>query len=179
LHRHQVFKAASALVLAGTPIEKVTSLACLVEFDAFKRILTHLRQRQGGKPTTALLSLARTLKAIAKHKERKGDQDVQRMARICTNYAQQLEGYVSKSRSRLETFEDERRFATLLHMPERLLAEARHPRTSRNKARLLAQIAVAIEIEWHAPLRLTNLVALNLQQNIQSVMIKRESCWII
>ena len=96
-HRHQVFKAASALVFAGQPIETVTSLACLVEFDAFKRILTHLRERQGGEPTTALLGLATTLKAIAKHKAQMSEQHVQRMARICANYAQQLEGQYQRA----------------------------------------------------------------------------------
>src|SRR5690242_11530623 len=179
LHRHQVFKAASALVFPGTPIEMVTSLACLVEFEAFKKILAHLRERQGGQPTTALLGLARTLKAIAKHKEQMSEQHVQRMARICANYARQLEGHVSKSRTRLQSFEDERLLAALLHMPERLIEEARRPGTSPKKAQLLAQTAVAIEIEWHAPLRLANLAALKLQQNIQAITIKGEVRWII
>jgi hypothetical protein len=64
-------------------------------------------------------------------------------------------------------------------MPERLLDEARRAGTSPTKARLLAQVAVAIEVQWHAPLRLANLVALNLQQNIQAVMVKGEVRWII
>jgi integrase len=179
LHRHQVFKAASALVFTGRPIETVTSLACLVEFEAFKKILGHLRERQGGRPTTALLGLARTLKAIAKHQTQMGEQHVLRMARICANYAHDLEGRVSKSRVRLQIFEDERLFAALLHLPDRLLEEARHPGTSARKARLLAQVAIAIEIEWHAPLRLANLACLNLQRNIQAVTVKGQLRWII
>jgi integrase len=179
LHRHQVFKAASALVFTGRPIETVTSLACLVEVDAFKKILAHLRERQGGHPTTALLGLARTLKSIAKHKEQMSEQHVQRMGRICANYARDLEGRVSKSRVRLETFEDERLLAALLHLPDRLLEEARHSGTSPRRARLLAQVAVAVEIEWQAPLRLANLASLNLRENIQVVTIKGEVRWII
>jgi hypothetical protein len=163
LHRHQVFKAASALVFTGRPIETVTSLACLVEFEAFKKVLAHLRERQGGQPTTALLGLARTLTAIAKHKEQMSAQHVQRMGRICANYARDLEGWVSKSPVRLQIFEDERLLAALLHLPDGLLAEARHPGTSPRRKRLLAQAAVAVEIEWHAPLRLANLASLNLQ----------------
>jgi integrase len=179
LHRHQVFKAASALVFTGRPIETVTSLACLVEVDAFKKILAHLRERQGGHPTTALLGLARTLKSIAKHKEQMSEQHVQRMGRICANYARDLEGRVSKSRVRLQTFEDERLLAALLHLPDRLLEEARHSGTSPRRARLLAQVAVAVEIEWQAPLRLANLASLNLRENIQVVTIKGEVRWII
>jgi hypothetical protein len=69
--------------------------------------------------------------------------------------------------------------AALLHMPGHLLEEAGNRRTSRRRARILAQVAAAIEIEWHAPLRLQNLVSLNLQQNIQAVRIKGEVRWII
>jgi hypothetical protein len=179
LHRHQVFKAASALVFTGTPIETVTTLACLVDLEAFKKILAHLRERQGGEPTTALLGLAWTLKAIAKHEVRVSDQDVARMARICANYSVDLEGHEPKTRKRLDVFEDDRMLAALLHMPDRLLDEAEKPRTPPTTRRLLAQIAVAIEIEWHAPLRLSNLVALNLQRNIQVIRHKGETRWII
>jgi hypothetical protein len=178
-HRHLVFKAASALVFAGQSIEAVTSLACLVEIDAFKKLLTYLRERQGGEPTTALLDLARMLKSIATHQEHMSEQHVMRMRRICANYARDLEGRESKSRERLQIFDDDRLLAALLHMPERLLKEAQHPGTSPTKARTLAQVAVAIEIEWHAPLRLTNLVNLNLQRNIQAVRSKGEVRWII
>jgi len=101
------------------------------------------------------------------------------MARICANYSLDLEGHESKSRKRLEVFEDDRLLASLLHMPDRLLEEARNPRTPPRTVRLLAQIAVAIEIEWHTTLRLGNLVALNLQRNIQAVRHKGETRWII
>src|SRR5262249_307951 len=37
-HRHNLYKAASALVLTGRPIDDVTSLATLVEFSTFKSI---------------------------------------------------------------------------------------------------------------------------------------------
>jgi hypothetical protein len=179
LHRHQVFKAASALVFTGRPIETVTALACLVDLEAFKKILAHLRERQGGEPTTALLGLARTLKSIAKHEVGVSDQHVERMARICANYSLDLEGHESKTRKRLDVFEDDRLLAALLHMPDILLEEAQNPRTPPRTVRLLAQIAVAIEIEWHTPLRLSNLVALNLQRNIQAVRHKGETRWII
>jgi len=179
LHRHQVFKAASALVFTGQPIDTITSLACLVEFEAFKKILAFLRERQGGLPTTALLGLARTLKSIAKHQENMSEQHVARMARICAKYALDLEGRETKSRGRIQVFEDDRLLAALLHMPDRLLEEARHPGTSPRRARVLAQAAVAIEIEWHAPVRLTNLANLQLQRNIKAVRSKGGVRWII
>jgi len=154
-------------------------VACLVEFETFKKNLAYLRERQGGQPTTALLGLARTLKAIAKHQGLAGEPDVARIGRICATYARDLENYNPKSRDRLQNFEDERLLGALMHLPERLLEEAGLPRTSPRKAKILAQIAIAVEIEWHTPLRLANLVALNLRQNIQAITVKGKTRWII
>jgi hypothetical protein len=67
LRRHQIYKAASALVFSGRPVETITSLACLVDLDAFKAIVKHLRERQGGESSTALHGFAHALKYIAKH----------------------------------------------------------------------------------------------------------------
>jgi integrase len=177
LHEHQVFKAASALVLSGTPIETVISLSCLTEIDAFKALLKYLRLRQGGKPTSALYALAKTLKAIAKHELGRDDAHLARMKRVYAGYVGELPR--TKSYERLKLFEDETLLNKLLHLPENLLKEASLPRTSPRRARTLAQIAVAIEIEWHAPLRRENLVALNMDTNIQPVTVQGEKRWII
>ena len=179
LHRHQVFKAASALVFSGRPIDTITSLADLVEMDAFKTILKYLRERQGGHRTTALHGMAITLRGIAQHYARLCDEHMKRMTRICANYDLGEERFRTKSRARLKNFLDDRLLGALLHLTDRLLDEAAHPRTSKTKARTLAQVAVAIEIELHAPVRLSNLVSLNLQQNIQLVTVKGETRWIL
>ena len=177
LYKHQVFKAASALVFSGRPIESLTSLGCLVDIDAFKAILKHLRLRQGGKLTLALHGVGTTLTGIARHQEHRDDEHVKRMARICANY--NVTDSISKSHERLKAFEDERLTGALLHLPDRLLKEAANPKASPRTARTLAQVAIALEIEMHAPLRRENLVALNTQQNIQSVTVNGQPRWIV
>jgi len=179
LHRHHVFKAASALVFTGRDIATVTSLSDLVEMDAFRAILKYLRERQGGKPTTSLLGLARTLKALAKHQIGVDANQLAKMEHICKTYAKELEDHVPKTRARAENFEDERLLAALLHLPDRLLAEASHPKTSKVHARVLAQVAIAIEIEWYIPLRRRNLVALKLNENIQEITVKGQKRWLV
>lgn len=47
LRRHQVYKAASALVFSGTPIDEIISLNCLVDLDSFKKLMRYLRERGG------------------------------------------------------------------------------------------------------------------------------------
>jgi integrase len=179
LHRHQVFKAASALVYTGRNIATIISLSDLVEMEAYRAILKFLRERQGGEPTTALLGLARTLKAIAKHQVGVDAERLAKMDHICKGYARDLEDHVPKTRPRMENFEDERLQAALLHLPERLLEEASNPKTSKAHARLLAQVAIAVEIEWYIPLRRWNLVALKLNDNIQPVTVRGQKRWLV
>jgi integrase len=179
LHRHQVFKAATALVFSGRPIETIISLRDIVELDAFKAILKFLRERQGGKPTPSLLGLALTLKAIAKNQFQVDATRLAKMNAICATYSEALQDRVSRTQTRMENFEDERVFAALIHLSERLLREAENPKTPKKRARLLAQVAVGIEIEWHIPLRLKNLAELNLNTNVQVIRVKGQKRWLV
>jgi integrase len=178
LHQHTLYKAASALVFTGRPIEEVSSLACLVQIDAFKIIMKYLRERQGGQPTTALLGVAHVLRAVARHHASVGDAVLNRMKAICANYQVDDSGR-SKSHDRLANFEDDRLLGALVHLPGRLLGEAESPKTSKARKRLLAQIAVAIEIELNAPIRLANLVSVNLERHVQAIRVKSERRWIV
>lgn len=179
LRRHQVFKAASALVFAGRPIETVTALADLVDIDAFRAILKHLRERRGGAQSPALHNLSLCLLFIAKHQVRVDARTLKRMRRICANYKVSQEEHRSRNHTRLMNFDDQKLLAALIHLPNRLIEEAARPSTTPAKARRLAQIAVAIEIELHAPVRLANLVSLNLQRNIQVTTVDGETRWIL
>jgi integrase len=177
-HRHTLYKAASALVFTGRPIEEVTSLACLVEINTFKIVMKYLRERQGGQPSSALLGVAHVLKSVARHHVKVGDVELNRMKRICANYQVDDAGR-SKSRDRLVNFEDDRLLGALVHLPARLLDETASFKTSKARKRLLAQVAVAIEIELIAPLRLANLVSINLERHVQAIRVKGERRWIL
>ena len=149
-HRHNLYKAASALVFTGHPIDDVTLLASVVEFNRFKIIMKYLRERQGGQPSSALLGVAHVLKSVAWHHVKVGDAELNRMKGLCANYQVDDSGR-SKSHDRLVNFEDDRLLGALVHLPGRLLDEAESPKTSQRRKRLLAQVAVAIEIELIAP----------------------------
>src|SRR5262249_21259872 len=147
-------------------------------FDTFKIIMKYLRERRGGLPSTALLGLAHVLKSVARHQVKVGEADLNRMKRVCANYQVDDSGR-SKSRDRLANFEDDPLLRALVHLPGRLLDEAEMPKTSRPRKRLLAQIAVAIEIELLAPVRLANLVSINLDRHIRATRVKGERRWIL
>ena len=176
-YRHLAFKAASALVFSGRPIETVTSLKCLVEIDAFKALIKMLRDRQGGKLTTGLYGLAMALCSIARNKEKLRPEHLARLERLCANH--KPEDAPTKSHIRLEAFEDEELLAKHLHMPEMLLEEAAKKKTSRRTAKALAQVAVAIEVEWQSPFRMKNLAILQLHKNIQLITVGGQPRWLI
>lgn len=176
-YRHLVFKAATALVHSGRPIESIVSLRCVVEIDSFSALLRYLRERQGGTPTSALLGRAVVLKSIARKRMKLDEHHLRRMTRICENYV--IEEHETRTHERLMEFEDESLLAKMLHLPEALLEEAADSKLSAKTAKVLAQVAIAIEIEWQTPFRLKNLNALRLGENIQSVTVGGQPRWIV
>ncbi len=176
--RHQLYKAASALVLSGHPIGTVRFLADLVTIEAFQALLRHLLERQAGKPTEALHGLAGGLLAVARHHVGVDEKTDARLATIVKNLDVGATGFRSKTRTRLKAFEDDRPVSVLLHLPGRLLAEARAARGARRR-RQLAEMAVAIETLIFAPMRIGNLTSIRLGVTLRRVALGRKKRWLI
>ena len=176
--RHQLFKAASALVFSGHPIEAVRSLADLVTLEAFRTLVRYLLDRQNGKSTEALHGVTSGLLAIARHHVGVGGETEAQLARIVKNLDVGITGFRSKTRIRLAAFEDDRRVSALLHLPARLLAEAKTAGSARRRKQL-AQVALAIEILTFAPMRIANLVSLRQGVSLRRVTLGCERRWLI
>jgi integrase len=176
--KHQLYKAASALVLSGHQIEMIRSLADLVTIKAFQALLRYLLARQGRKPTEALHGLAGGLLAIARHHVGVDKETEVRLATIVKNLDVGANGFRSKTRTRLKAFEDDRPVAVLLHLPARLLAEAKAARSIRRRKQL-AEMAAAIEILIIAPMRIGNLTSIRLGVSLRRVTLGRKKRWLI
>jgi integrase len=178
-HRaHQIYKAASALVLSGLPTDQLTSLAVLTEPENFRTALRYLLDRQDRKTSEALFGVAGALRAVATHHVKAPVGVLNRLRQMSNGLQPEDRGLGRRTELRLEPFDDDQVMASLLHLPERLVSEAEDC-TKQRRASLLAQVAIAIEIELFAPLRLKNLVQLNLVQQIQVVQQKGKKTWII
>ncbi len=186
--RHQIYKAASALVMSGLSIGDLTSLAVLVEPDHFKSALQYLLDKQDGNPSEALFGLSNALRAVATHQVKAAQPQLDTLRRIAAGLEPEESGLGVRTEQRLEPFEDERVLAALLRLPKALVSEAEtlsikarknNKKTIARFAAVMAQIAIAIEIETFAPLRLRNLTRLNLNQHIKAVQIDRKTHWII
>jgi integrase len=161
----QIRSFATALVLKGRDPETLTSLRDLVEIETFKTGLHFFLDREDGKPTTAIADLASSLKAIARHHVRAKPDHLDRMGSIIRRLAPGRRGLTEANRTRLRPFDDRRNILALLKLPDELMRQARRHRNLQRGA-VRAQLAVAIEILLMAPVRMSNLVKLDIERNL-------------
>jgi integrase len=165
-HREWQIRAfASALVRAGRDPATLTSLGDLVEIDTFKAGLRFFLDREGGAPTTAIADLASVLKAVARHHVRVAPGHLDQMGGIIRRLAPGRAGLTETNRTRLRPFDDRGNILALLRLPEKLMREARRHRSLKRGA-VQAQLAVAIEILLMAPVRIKNLVKLDIERDL-------------
>jgi integrase len=154
---------ATALVLRGRDPATITCLKDLVEIAAYREGLRFFLERSGGKSTTAIVDLAGAMRAIARHHLRLDKDHLDRMTTKRLSIGRR--GLTEKNRKLLRQFDNPDNVAALLELPQKLIGIASRNRNLRAGA-LQAQLAVAIEILIMAPIRLANLCALDLEQNL-------------
>jgi integrase len=165
-HREWQIRAfASALVRMGRDPGTLICLGDLVEIEAFKTGLRFFLDREDSKPTTAIADLATTLKAVARHHVRVEPRHLDQMGSIIRRLAPGRGGLTESNRARLRPFDDRGNVAALLKLPDELMRQARRHRNLQRGA-VRAQMAVAIEILLMAPIRMSNLVKIDIERNL-------------
>lgn len=168
--RFQVREAASALVHSGTPIVSITDLSVLVDLENLKAALRWIMGRFDGTPTEAIKGVAVCLQAIARHHVQVPEEHLAKIKGIVGRLGRDADGLREKNRQRLLQLDDPANLAKLLHLPEALVIKAERMFATRpRKAALIMQAAVAIEILLNAPMRVSNLSALNLAEHMRQV----------
>ena len=165
VHRHRLQALASALVHTGHPIGKVTSLAVVVEPENARKALTFYHDRLGGK-TAGLFETASTLVVAAQLYVGLPEAQMKPLRGLLDRLKCRQRGMTDKNKERIRQFYDHRNQMKFLGLTSKLVKLA-GKETSAKKAALLFQTAVLHEIEINAPLRLGNLVNLNLDTHIR------------
>ena len=156
---------ASAVVRMGQDPATLTSLSDLVEIETFKTGLRFLLGREDGTSTTAIADVATVLKAVARHHVRVAPDHLERMGGIVRRLATARPGLTETNRNRLRPFDDRQNIGALLLLPAELMRRARrHPNAQRGA--VLAQMAVAIEVLLMAPIRMSNLVNIDVKRHL-------------
>jgi hypothetical protein len=113
--------------------------------------------------------MARGLKAIARHHLCLDTGHLDKMGKVIGHLVRRLDGggrgLTEKNRARLRPLSDSNNAIALLRLPETLMAVAARSQNIRSGA-IQAQVAVALEILLMTAIRIGNLVALDLEQNI-------------
>jgi integrase len=154
--------ALSALVASGREAAGITSLAMLVEPEAFKTILRRYLKEDGTARPFAR-NIAQTLVTIARRWVRV---DPAALDQLCA-WQRRLgyqKGFTEKNRTLINTLEDPAMQAKLLFLPDRLAHWAE--RMTPGRGAVAFQLAVAVAILQIAPLRIANLAGLRLDQHL-------------
>jgi integrase len=177
--RFQIQEMASALVRTGHPITSIKGLAYVVDVEHFKSGLRYMMDRFGGKPTEAIHGLAVGVTAIAEHHVKVDTDQLKQLKQITRRLNLEVDGLRAKNQERLAQLDDEENLARLLHLPERLQIKAHKPGIREHRRALMIQVALAIEILLHAPMRIGNLCSLHLEHHIRKAQVKGKACLVL
>jgi integrase len=167
----QITRIASALVNAGFPQERITTLAVLTERPNVELAFRWLHNHFGGEVTRGLSNLARTLDLVATHH---GDRDEKRLHEVRQMLGKLRQrrpvGMTDKNRERLQPLSDQGVLAHLYMLPDLLWEEAANLVASKPyKACLLRELSLALSILSYCPIRLRNLIELDINANIRRI----------
>ena len=163
---YQLRSFASALVHQGRSPQSLTCLADLVAYDAYVAGLRFYYERRDKTSSGLIHGMAGMLKGVARHWCKADDATLAQMAGVVKRLAIPPQGMTTKNRTRLRAFDDPENEARLLHLPQRLRAAADSRKLPPHRAAVLAGIAVAIELQIFAPVRLQNLVSIDIERHL-------------
>ena len=163
----QIRAFASALVHRGRDPALLQRLADLVELPTLKDGLRYFLDRNGGKSSGAIADLAATLKAIARHWVKVPQAQLDQISAMQRKLDVRTRSMTLTNRHRLRQFDDADNVRALLNLPQRLIAQAERIRAKQPRhAALRVQMAVAIDVLLMAPVRISNLVEIDIDRNL-------------
>jgi hypothetical protein len=166
----EILLALSALVEAGRDPASITSLACLVEPDAYETILRrYLNDDEDQTPRPFAHGLAITLLSLARRWVKVSPETLEELQNLRQLLGPQKAGYTKKNEEWAQKLEDPDTLAKLLLLPERLAdwVECAPLRSTRpDSPAVMMSLAVALAILRCAPLRVRNLASLRLDRHL-------------
>ena len=166
LRRKQILQLASALVASGTPAERVTSLAVLVDIERAQAALRYLLGRRDGRKGVGIGQQAQLLRTIARHWVKVDPGAVERLRRMVAGLTPKKAGMVAKNRERLRQFDLDANVEVLLGLPARVVRRVEAANTGSHKDALRVMFALAVEILTRAPMRVANLCEFDLAHDL-------------
>ena len=155
-------------VKLGVPIEDLTSLGALLHPDVVELVIDAYWKKNGGAPSTSTIDLGWKLLRMA---QTTGCLDQPALERLDDMRAaleeHRREGMTPKNLALVRQVLTEGIWTEVVSLPKALMQQARSAKDHAPiKAAVMAQHAVAIAIETFAPVRLRNLISIELDKNL-------------
>jgi integrase len=154
-------------VRIGTPIETLTSLAALLDPDVAGPVLDAYWNKNGKEPKVYTIDLGWKLLSLAKQISL-DEAAIERLDDIRASLEEYRHGGLTgKNLELIRQVLTEGIWSEVVSLPNALMRQARADQAHAPvKAAVTAQLAVAIAILCFAPVRLTNLVSIELDKNL-------------
>ncbi len=167
LQRTHIRSAATAAVAAGIPLDRLRSLADLVEPETFRALLLH-RWRKDGRTLTAFThGVAITLTDVAANWVKAPADIISTLKALRGRLGTLPSGLTEKNQALLRRFDDPRLQAALVQLPDRLWHAARRGLATSRWPFVDLQSALAIDLLVHVPaLRMQNLSSLRFDTHL-------------
>lgn len=160
--------AARRAVKEGVPVSSLTSLARLLDPDVSERIIDAYWKVDGAEPNVYTIDLGRMLLSIARETKCLDEVSLERLDEMRASLEDyRHDGLTEKNQNVVRQILSGDVWTEVLNLPAALMTRARLLRAQAPvKAAVTAQLAVAIAILIFAPIRLSNLVRIRLDQNL-------------
>jgi integrase len=165
--RAELVAVARMAVRIGTPIESLTSLAALLDPDVVGPVLDAYWKKNGEEPNVYTIDLGWKLLSLAKQIGL-GETAIERLDDIRAALEEHRHGGLTgKNLKLIRQVLTEGIWSEVVSLPNVLMRQARADQAHAPvKAAVTAQLAVAIAILSVAPVRLTNLVSIELEKSL-------------
>jgi site-specific recombinase XerD len=166
--RAELMAVARMAVRLGVPIETLTSLAALLQPDVIERVIDEYWQKNGDEPKVFTIDLGWKLLRIALETACLDQSAMDRLDEIRAALEHyRRSGLTPKNLQLVRQVLTEGIWNEVVSLPNVLMQQARSAKDhAPTKAALTAQLAVAIAILTFAPIRVSNLVGIELGKNL-------------
>jgi integrase len=166
LQQTHIHSGASAAAASGIPIDQITSLARLVEPEAFRSLLGHLWRKDERKLTAFTHGVGVTLTAVGVEWVKAPAEVIAKLKALRSKLGTLPVGLTEKNEALLRKFEDPVLLDDLLALPDKLWRLARRGLATSKRSFIDLQDSLAIDLLLHFGPRMQNLCSLRFSEHL-------------